>query len=128
DGFASMDAGRSEGSLLTRPLQFRGKYLFVNVDAPKGELRVEVLDQEGRVLAPFSGTNALPIQADRVLQKVTWKGTEVLSAVAGRPVRFRFTLRQGKLYAFWVSSTISGASQGYVAAGGPEYSGASDSA
>jgi hypothetical protein len=128
DGFASMNAGQTEGSLLTRPLQFRGKYLFVNVDAPQGELRVEVLDQEGQVLSPFSRSNALPIQADRTLQRVSWKGSEVLSAVAGRPVRFRFTLTQGRLYAFWVSPTISGASQGYVAAGGPGYSGPTDSA
>jgi hypothetical protein len=34
-------------------------------------------------------------------------------------VRFRFTLTNGKLYAFWVSPETTGASHGYVAAGGP---------
>ena len=35
---------RRGGHLTTRPVRFRGKHLFVNVDAPQGELRAEVLD------------------------------------------------------------------------------------
>src|SRR2546426_11227408 len=45
DGFASMDAGETGGTLTTRPVRFSGKHLFVNVDNAKGELRVEILDQ-----------------------------------------------------------------------------------
>ena len=43
DGFASMDASPSPKTLTTRPVSFSGKYLFVNVDCPSGELKVEVL-------------------------------------------------------------------------------------
>jgi hypothetical protein len=46
--------------------------------------------------------------------------------IAGRPVRIRFHLSNGSLYAFWVSSDPSGASNGYVAAGGPGYGGGID--
>lgn len=45
------------------------------------------------------------------------------SPLAGTPVRFRFNLRSEKLYAFWVSPEESGASHGYVAAGGPGFTG-----
>jgi hypothetical protein len=41
--------------------------------------------------------------------------------VANRAVRFRFHLKHGKLYAFWVSPDSSGASYGHVAAGGPGF-------
>jgi hypothetical protein len=41
-------------------------------------------------------------------------------------VRFRFHLRQGSLYAFWVSPERNGASHGYVAGGGPGFSGPTD--
>jgi len=41
-------------------------------------------------------------------------------------VRFRFHLRNGALYAFWVSPDKSGASRGYVAAGGPGFTGPTD--
>src|SRR5690606_20455601 len=45
DGFASIEAGKRGGIVLTKPVLFSGKYLFVNVDCPNGELRVEVLDE-----------------------------------------------------------------------------------
>ena len=49
-----------------------------------------------------------------------------LAALAGEPVRFRFHLRNGSLYAFWVSPDQSGASHGYVSAGGPGFAGPTD--
>lgn len=127
DGFASLDAGDVEGSLTTRPVSFRGKRLFVNLEAPAGELRVEVLDPDGRVLPPFSREACVPLRADRTQAEVVWTSADDLSTLAGRPVRFRFHLKKGKLYAFWMSGDGSGASGGYVAAGGPGYTGATDS-
>jgi hypothetical protein len=126
DGFASMDGGTHEGRLTTRLVRFRGRHLFVNNDAPRGELRVEVLDVKGQVIPTFSRTNCMPIQADRTSQRVQWKGSHDLSRLAGRPVKFRFYLRDGRLYAFWVSPETSGASHGYVAAGGPGFKGTTD--
>jgi len=128
DGFASMDAAESAGVLTTRPVRFKGRYLFVNVDAEAGELRVEVLDQRGQVMAPFSRASSVPIHVNNTLQAVRWKGAEDLSALAGKPVKFRFHLRHAALYAFWVSPDRSGASYGYVAAGGPGFTGPVDTA
>ena len=122
DGFASMDAGESEGTLTTRPVRFTGKHLFVNVDNPNGALRVEMLDPAGRVLPPFTAEHCQVIAADKALQAVRWEGVDDLSALVKQPVRFRFRLKQGRLYAFWVSKETSGASGGYVAAGGPGFS------
>jgi hypothetical protein len=121
-----MDAQDGEGTLTTRPLRFSGRHPFVNVDADEGELRVEILDADAKPVAPFSKENCLPIQTDSTLQAVNWKGTDDLSSLAGTPVRFRFTLRKGSLYSFWVSPDTSGASHGYVAAGGPGLTGPSD--
>ena len=126
DGFASMDAGDQAGTLTTRPIRFRGRHLFVNVDNPKGELRAEVLDDQGRVIKPFTRENCVPVAADRTLQAVRWRDVADLAAVRDRPVKLRFTITSGKLYAFWVSPETSGASQGYVAAGGPGFKGAID--
>ena len=100
-------------------MKFNGKYMFVNVKAPKGELRVEVLDASGQVVAPFSLDNCNPVRADTTCRQIRWQGAADLSKVAGKPVRFRFHLTNGELYAFWVSPETSGASHGYVAAGGP---------
>jgi hypothetical protein len=51
-----------------------------------------------------------------------WSGAADLAKVSGEPVRFRFHLTRGRLYAFWVTSSPDGASHGYVAAGGPGFS------
>jgi len=126
DGFASMDAGAGEGTLTTRPVRFTGKHLFVNLDNPQGELRVEVLNQAGQVLAPFTARACTPVTANRTLQMVRWKDVKDLSALGSEPVRFRFRLKNGHLYAFWVSQEPSGGSRGYLAAGGPGYSGNRD--
>ena len=122
DGFASMDAGESPGTLTTRPVRFTGKHLFVNVADLKGELRVETLNQAGQVIARFTAENCLPVTTDKTLEPVRWRGVDDLSSLAGQSVRFRFHLKNGKLYAFWVSPENSGASHGYVAAGGPGFS------
>jgi hypothetical protein len=126
DGFASMDAGSVEGRLTTRPVRFSGVHKFVNVDCDKGELRVEILDSQNKVIAPFSRDNCIPIKVNRTLQEVQWRGVSDLSRVAGKTVKFRFYLTNGRLYAFWVSPTPNGASHGYVAAGGPGFTAHTD--
>ncbi len=126
DGFASMEAGEKTGYLVTRPLTFNGKYLFVNVDCPDGELLVEALDGEGNVIRPFSLKQCKSTKVNKTLHQIEWEGQPDLSALAGKPVRFRFHLTNGKLYSFWVSPDLNGASYGYLAAGSPGHDGVVD--
>ena len=121
DGFASMAADDTERTLTTRKLKFSGSRLFVNVDAPDGELRVEILDKQRTVIAPFSKSECVPLQTNRTLQRVNWKNDPDLSELSGREIRFRFYLKNGDLYSFWVSPDESGASNGFVAGGGPGF-------
>ena len=125
DGFASMGAGDRECSLVTRPVTFRGKHLFVNVAAEGGELAAEVLDKDGRVIPGLTRDDCVPVRGDSTRAEVTWKGAGLVR-LAGQAVRFRFYLRHGELYAFWVSPEGTGASHGYVAAGGPGLTGVTD--
>ena len=121
-----MDAGPEEGTLTTRPVRFSGRHLFVNVDDPKGELRVEVLNHSGQVVAPFTWQACPAVTADRTLQIIRWKNDQDLSSLVNQSGRFRFHLKNGRLYAFWVSPDLSSASRGYVAAGGPGFAGNCD--
>ena len=126
DGFAGMAAGAEGGVLATRPVVFQGAHLFVNVAAEGGELRTEIVDDRGVPIDPFTRANCRPVRVDSTRAPVTWRGAENLAALRGRPVQFRFHLRQGELYSFWVSASPSGASGGYVAAGGPGFGGPAD--
>ncbi len=128
DGFAGMAADDEPGSLTTRPLSFSGAHLFVNAACADGELRVEVLDGRGEVVPGYSAADCVPLAGDSTRHRMTWRGGMNLARLAGRPVRFRFHLRRGALYAFWVSGSLRGESSGYVAAGGPGFDGPTDAA
>lgn len=121
DGFASMDAGAERGVLTTRPLRFsKGSNLFVNTMTLKGELRVEVLGAEGQALPGYTANACTPVSADKTKVQINWSGGRDLSKLQGQPVRLRFHLKSGSLYAFWVSDD-TGKSSGYLAGGGPGY-------
>lgn len=137
DGFASLDAPpdrlpRTAGiaprprMVTTRPVQFNGSHLFVNAAVdPGGELRAEVLDRSGTVIEPFSAARCRPMASDATRIEMGWTGASI-GDLKGQPVRFRFYLRDGRLYSFWVSASERGQSRGYVAAGGPEFTGPTD--
>jgi hypothetical protein len=133
DGFASMDwatgtitafrrSSEPDGSgvLTTRVVTFTGGHLFVNADLRDGELRVEVLDANGRTVEPFTRERCERLTGDSTRHPVRWT-LGSLRDLAGRPLRFRFTLARGRLYSFWVSGWPTGESGGYVAAGGPGF-------
>ncbi len=126
DGLASMRAGEEEKTLLTRTVTFRGKHLFVNIDAPEGLLTVEVCSKQGEPLPGFTKSDCFPIAGDSTKMMVKWKGDRIAGEHANRPVRFRFHLTKGDLYSFWLSGSESGESGGYVAGGGPGFTGNKD--
>jgi hypothetical protein len=126
DGFTSMDADSEEGQLTTRTVVFKGNHLFVNANSKAGSLRAEILDEQGNVIPPFSKEECVPVRGDSTKQEISWRGVSTLAAVAGKPVRLRFYLSLGSLYAFWVSPDAAGSSQGFTAAGGPGIRGPTD--
>ncbi len=127
DGFASVRAGEEEKVLVTRPVTFNGRYLFINAAIRKGgALRAELLDRRARAIAPFALNQSVPFNGDRTCVRLEWKHGNDLSALVGRPVRIRFTLTDGDLFAFWVSGSASGESGGYVGGGGPKFPGDRD--
>lgn len=104
DGFVSLDAGATEGTVLTKPMIMDGKSLRLNVTAPQGQVRAEILDAEGKkVLAGFSREECIPIAGDSLNVELKWKKAKV-STLVGKTVRLRFILRDASLYAFWAGN------------------------
>ena len=60
--------------------------------------------------------HVLPLRFDKLFTSGAPKPD--LGSLTGKPVRSRFSMRHARLYAFWVGPDSSGASYGYVAAGG----------
>ena len=135
DGFASMDfmpdrapvmRAAETGTLTTRVITFAGEHLFVNADVSRGQLRAEILDESGQVIAPYSRDACVPVTANGTRQRITWQHAPSLAVVRNRKVRLRLTMTYGQIFSFWVSADTAGHSGGYVAAGGPEFAGPID--
>lgn len=124
DGFVSLDAEES-GEIVTRKLIFDGGYLFVNLDAPNGSLKVELLDAGGSVIDGFAAEDCPAVSGDHVKKQIKWKNAE-LFRLSGQQVRFRFLLTCCRIYSFWVSKNPGGESNGFLAGGGPDYRGPID--
>jgi hypothetical protein len=96
DGFASARAGYTPGTLLTKPLTFRGDRLELNFStSAAGSVKVELLDLAGSVLAVSE-----ELIGDEIARDVQWEERAGVGEYAGRPVRLRFTLKDADLYSF----------------------------
>lgn len=125
DGFAGMVAD-GMGEIVTKPVVFSGSRLFINAECRFGYVEAEVLDAAGNPIPGYTKEDCAAFwHGDSTKRELVFKGRD-LSALAGREVRFRFLVRCGTLYSFWVSPTANGESRGYVAAGGPAYHGLRD--
>lgn len=120
DGFACATAGRrgltvvrdsatgeqrmAEGDpsayLFTREFIMPAGGLFLNADAARGAVRVEVVERS--TIRPYRGFErgeCLPIAADDITAPVRWRNADI-ATLAGRPVMLRFILEPGaRLYA-----------------------------
>mgnify|MGYP006311096863 CR=1 FL=1 len=100
DGFGSVHAPLTGGTLLTRPLVFDGDRLEINFSTSAGgRMRIELQDEEGRPLPGF-GLDDCDLQyGDQIDRVVSWNGEAGVGAMAGRPVRLHCELKDADLYA-----------------------------
>jgi hypothetical protein len=96
DGFVSLDASDKEGKILTEPFLVPGDKLMVNVDALEGELRAEMLDAEGTVVAKSE-----PLTGDLLREPVKWSEGD-MAELNGQHASLRFTLRNAQFYSYWI--------------------------
>lgn len=99
DGFISMDGGEAPGTLLTEPFVLPGGELFVNVDAWGGELGVEVLGQDGALLA-----RSKVMTGDQPRGAIEWEAGDLL-LLEGKTISLRFTVRKGAFYSYWFGAS-----------------------
>ena len=106
DGFASLDAGAEIATITTRPIDSLQGRLYLNADARNGWIKVEILDDAGKVVPGFGLDECQPLKEDAVKQGVSWGQLQALPP-AKAPRRVRFQLQNASLYAFRADQPVS---------------------
>lgn len=101
DRYVALDAAQTPAKFTTRPLTFTGSRLEINADVrPKGWVRFELQDAQGKALAGHALEDCVPLQGDNLRHVVTWKGGADLAALAVKTVKLRCVAKDASLYAF----------------------------
>jgi len=101
DGFFFLEAKDTPGTVVTKPFKLEGDKLEVNVDAIAGWVQIEMLDENGKAIAGFSGKAAKQYKGvDKLRLQPQWKSSSGLSKLKGKTVKLRFALKNAKLYSF----------------------------
>jgi len=99
DGFVSVHADYSGAELVTKPLTFSGKQLVINYSTSAvGSVRVELQDDSGQAIPGFALADCPEVYGDEIEHVMVWRAGSDLSALAGKPVRLRFAMRDADLY------------------------------
>ena len=102
DGFVSLKGGIEWGSVLTKPLTIQDRRLHINVDSWRGKVVAEILDaDDGQPVPGYTREESIPAVIDSIDEPLRWKSKPDLAELVGKTVRFRFSILQAELYAFW---------------------------
>ncbi len=101
DGFVSLHADYQGGEAITKPLQFDGNELVINMStSAAGSIWVELQNENGDAMEGYTLQDCDEIIGDQIERRVRWGGKSNLEALEGKPVRVRFVLKDANIYSF----------------------------
>jgi hypothetical protein len=102
DGFAGIEAGATEGTLLTKPLQYTGGKLMINAKTrPDGFVKVELLDKTDRPIKNYEAIRCRVFKGDSLKAQITWKEKNTVP-FAEEGIKIKFLMKNATLYSFWI--------------------------
>lgn len=105
DGFASLNGSTEPGSVVTRPLTFKGESLFINAEvADGGYIKAAVLSRTSEPLAGYSLEDSVPMTGDTTKGAMSWRNAKNIkpSGTLTDHYRLEFEIKNAKLYSFWI--------------------------
>ena len=99
EGIASIWAGDSDCTLVTRPLVWPGGRLVINAAARKGFIRARVTDPVRREISGFGLQECAAFTGDAVRHEVKWPSADI-KELAGETIRLEFSFRNADIFAF----------------------------
>jgi hypothetical protein len=98
DGFSYLESPGGSGSFITRPLFISGENLMLNVQAPQGEVHVQITDPAGKPHDGYTFEDCIPFAGDDLFWSPRWKDNKSFSRFTEQAVRLEGKLFNGRIY------------------------------
>ncbi|HIA46754.1 MAG TPA: hypothetical protein EYN96_01975 [Candidatus Hydrogenedentes bacterium] len=99
DGFVSVHAPYSGGSMATKAFTFSGERLLINFStSAAGSLLFELRTADGARIPGYGFGQCDEILGDETERVVTWNGTPDVSSLQGKPVRLHVRMKDADLF------------------------------
>jgi len=99
DRYVAREA-EGEGFVRTRLITIAGDAIGLNVDASRGEARVQILNEGGKPIRGFRFSDCAPVRTNSLEAPIKWRRS--LAELKSKPVRLEVYLRSAKLFGFQV--------------------------
>jgi hypothetical protein len=101
DGFGCWHAGTQTGTITTKPFNVKwATWPMLNIHAPKGQVKMEILAENGQPVPGCSAQDCNPLTGDHLRAQVTFNSKFQSFVRHTGKVQFRFHLKNARLYAF----------------------------
>lgn len=101
DGFSSLHCGYAGGHAITKPFTFEGRELSLNFStSAAGGVKIGFEDTAGKTIPGFTIDDAVTQIGNEIDRRVTWKSGTDVSALAGKAVRMRMSMKDADVFAF----------------------------
>jgi len=101
DGFASLHCSYAGGHAITKPILFEGRELSLNFStSAAGGVKIGLEDPSGKPIQGFSIDDAVTQIGNEIDRRVSWKSGTDVSALAGKPIRLRISMKDADLFSF----------------------------
>jgi hypothetical protein len=105
DGFASIQAQRKVGTVLTKPVVLDGNALYLNYStSAAGFVQVEICDLLGQPIEGFTQNQMPPLYGDDIDHQVQWQQNPSLASLKEQKVRLRFTLSDADIFSIRIGA------------------------
>lgn len=109
DRFAGLRPLNDIGQITLRPLEIsRHQGLTINADASRGEISLELLDEEGRRVRGFSKDDAVKITGDSLRHPVRWNRADSRAIPPGRYMLRLHLVNQVDVFATYLNHSNPG--------------------
>jgi hypothetical protein len=99
DGFMYLEPRSIKGYLTTRLIQVDGDRLQLNVRAPHGQVRVQLLNEKGVPYEGFKFEDCIPFAGDTLYHTPSWASGYSMGKLTGQTAHIEVEVVHGEIYA-----------------------------